>query len=292
MPEPLQDDWVQWLLHRRYGGDPEQQQRELEYLLPLRDRILHNARIAANDVVLDVGTGDGLVAVGALTQVGEHGRVILSDISQACIAYCQALVQQLGVTERCQLLCTSADDLTALESASVDVITTRSVLLFVAAKQQAFQEFYRVLRPNGRLSIYEPINRYFGIPGPPGYDMTPIQDIWDKIMTLYEHIQPPDTNPMLTFDERDLLAYAEQAGFGEIHLELQVRIMPIPPLRWDVWVQSAPHPMLPTLEEAMHEALTPEESARCVAHLRPLMEAGQGTWRDAVAYLWAVKHTR
>jgi hypothetical protein len=38
----------------------------------------------------------------------------------------------------------------------------------------------------------------------------------------------------------------------------------------------------------MQEALTPEEMARCVTHLRPLVEAGQGTWRDALAYLWPV----
>jgi arsenite methyltransferase len=215
--------------------------------------------------------------------------VILSDISQDCMAYCQDLVHQLGVAERCQLLCASADDLSALAATSVDVITTRSVLIFVAAKPRAFQEFYRVLKPNGRLSIFEPINRYFGIPGPPGYDIAPIQDIWHKISTLYERLQPADANPMVDFDERDLLTMAERAGFRETHLELQVRIMPLPPLRWDVWVRSSPHPLLPTLEEAMHEALTPAEIARCVTHLQPLMESGQGTWRDAVAYLWAVK---
>ena len=289
MPEPIRDHWAQWVLHRRHGGDAEQQQSNLEYLLPVRDHILQNARIAADDVVLDVGTGDGLIAFGALDQVGEQGRVILSDISQDCMAYCQDLVQQLGVAERCQLLCTSADDLTALAAAAVDVITTRSVLIFVAAKQRAFQEFYRVLKPNGRLSIFEPINRYFGIPGPPGYDIAPIQDIWHKISAVYERLQPSDANPMVDFDERDLLTMAERAGFRETHLELQVRIMPMPPLRWDVWVRSSPHPLLPTLEEAMHEALMPEEMARCVTHLQPLMESGQGTWRDAVAYLWAVK---
>jgi hypothetical protein len=39
----------------------------------------------------------------------------------------------------------------------------------------------------------------------------------------------------------------------------------------------------------MQEALTPEEIEQYVAHLRPSVEAGQGTWREAVAYLWAIK---
>ena len=290
MSEHPQDPWAQWILHSRHGGDLEQQKRDLEYLIPIRDKVLRHAKIAADDVVLDLGTGDGLMAFGALAQIGEHGRVILSDISQGCLEYCQSLVHHLGVTERCQFLRTSADDLTALQDASVDVITTRSVLIFVAAKQRAFQECYRVLKPNGRLTFFEPINRYFGIPGPPGYDVTPLQDLWPKIMAAYTRQQPPGADPMSDFDEHDLLTFAEQAGFRDIQLELQVRIMPMLPLCWDLWVQSAQHPLLPTLADVLQEALTPEERSRCIAHLRPLMESGQGTWRDAVAYLWAVKH--
>jgi arsenite methyltransferase len=85
MAEPIRDLWAQWLLHRRHGDDAEQQQSDLEYLMPVRDHILQNAQIAADDVVLDVGTGDGLIAFGALAQLGEQGRVILSGISQDCM---------------------------------------------------------------------------------------------------------------------------------------------------------------------------------------------------------------
>jgi len=41
------------------------------------------------------------------------------------------------------------------------VVTTRSVLIFVQHKHAAFREFHRVLRPGGRVSIFEPINNYF-----------------------------------------------------------------------------------------------------------------------------------
>ena len=66
--------------------------------------------------------------------------------------------------------------------------------------------------------------------------------------------------------------------------------MPTPSLHWDLWVRSAQHPLLPTLADVLQEALTPEERSRYIAHLRPLMESGQRTWRDAMAYLWAMKH--
>ena len=41
---------------------------------------------------------------------------------------------------------------------------------------------------------------------------------------LYESIQPPGDDPMLDFGERDLVRYAERAGFAEIDLELRVTV--------------------------------------------------------------------
>jgi len=59
----------------------------------------------------------------------------------------------------------SADQLDAIEDASVDVVTARSVLIYLDDKQPAFTEMFRVLKPGGRISLFEPINR-FGSPGP------------------------------------------------------------------------------------------------------------------------------
>jgi arsenite methyltransferase len=39
-------------------------------------------------------------------------------------------------------------------------VTTRSVLIYVEDRRAAFAEFFRVLRLGGRLSIFEPINRF------------------------------------------------------------------------------------------------------------------------------------
>ena len=286
-----QDMWSQWLLHRRYGGDPQRMESVLAYLYPVRDKVLSHARLAEGETLLDVGCGDGLIAFGALTSV-ETSQVIFSDISQYLLQQAQVAAQEFGMLDRCRFLLAPADDLSALDDASVDAVTTRSVLIYVSAKQQVFDEFYRVLRRRGRLSIFEPINR-FGHSDQPhtlwGYDVSPVGEIAQKVRTVYQSLQPSDTDPMLDFDERNLIVFAERAGFREIHLELQIEITPPSGGHWESFLRTAGNPKIPTLEEAMQQALTPDEADRLVAHLRPLVESKQGIHKSAISDLWATK---
>jgi arsenite methyltransferase len=301
MTSNTQDQWAQWLLHRRFGGDLRHGQALLKELAVWRDRILERATIAEGETVLDMGCGDGLIAFGALDRVGEEGLVIFSDISQDLLDHCRSLAETLQVLDRCRFVRASADDLAALAPGSVDVVTTRSVLIYVQAKQQALHEFFRVLKPGGRLSIFEPINR-FCYPEPPhrflGYDVTPIEEIAGKVRVVFERIHEPASSPLLNFDERDLLTYAERAGFAEIHLELQATIKQPQPLvsnseasrpKWETLLKSSGNPLDPTLEEAMAQVLSPHEAEQFTTYLRPLVERVHGYERLAVVYLWAVK---
>jgi hypothetical protein len=75
-----------------------------------------------------------------------------------------------------------------------------------------------------------------------------------------------------------------------MHLELQIDVAPSTfPTDWETLLHTAPNPKLPTLEEAMREALTVEETEQFSAHLRPLVETEQPIQHAALAYLWAVK---
>ncbi len=235
---------------------------------------------------------------GGIDSVGKQGKVMFSDISQDLLDHCRTLAQQMDVLDRCQFLHASAEDLGAVASQSVDVVTTRSVLIYFEKKPQAFQHFSRALRPNGRLSIFEPINR-FAYPEPPhrffGYEVSPVMNLTQKVVAAYGQ---PDCDPMMDFDERDLFTFAEQAGFSEVHLELQTTVMPgtreeeveDEPHRWETFLKSSPNPLVPTFEEAMQRALTSDEGEQLTAYLRPLVEKKQGEERSSVAYLWAVKH--
>lgn len=292
MSDQSRDRWATWLLERRHGGDPEQHRRVLDRVGRIRDRVLDQAKIETGNTVLDVGTGDGLIAFGALERVGGNGTAIFSDISADLLDHGRALATEMGVLDRCRFIQAHADDLAGIADESVDVVTTRSVLAYVPDKARALREFARVLRGGGRISLYEPINRHC-YPEPvdqlDGYDVAAVQAEADKIKAFLANAEPAHPNPMIDFDERDLLRHAERAGFDERHLELRLDIAPHQPSDWTTFLRAAPNPLTPTLEQAMTTALIPEERARFTVHLRPLVERGDGTFAVAVAYLWGTK---
>src|SRR5512141_135669 len=142
MTDSQKDIWHQWLLERRFGGDLTRMKMVTDYLYPIRDKVLSHVHLEENDTLLDVGCGDGLISFGALEKF-ESCRVIFSDISDDLLRHVENLAQQINVHERCQFVHASADDLSPLADESVDAVTTRSVLIYVSAKQKAFDEFYR-----------------------------------------------------------------------------------------------------------------------------------------------------
>ena len=262
----------------------------LEKLAGTRDRVLDGARLAEGETLIDVGCGEGLIAFGALERGAGH--VVFADISEDLLSFCRDTADALGLAERCSFVQAGADELEGVADASVDVLATRSVLIYVAAKQRAFEEFFRVLRPGGRIAIWEPINS-FGLEERmrdafwsfPGNGLT---DLAERVRRVFEEIQPPD-DPMLDFDERDLIRFAEEAGFYPIELELKAEIRPTEPIAWHVFANSSGNPKIPTFAEAMDVALTPAERERVTEHLRPLVEEGKGVWRMAHALLKATK---
>jgi arsenite methyltransferase len=286
------DRWHQWLTDVRFGGDPAVREHVLtEFLYPVRETVLDKAKLQSGDTVLDVGAGDGLIAFGALERIGPSGRVVFSDISQDLLDHCRAAAAAEGLLDRCRFVLASADSLADIADASVDVITTRSVLIYVKDKAAALREFCRTLRPGGRISVFEPINVLMRDPDRfLGYDITPVKPLAAKLSALYESIQPPGDDPMLDFDDRDLVRHAEQAGFATINLELRVTVKNGKyPVSWERALRMSGNPLVPPLGEALDRVLSPREVTEFTAYLKPLVESGTRRERTAVAYLTAAK---
>jgi SAM-dependent methyltransferase len=260
-----------------------------EELVPVREKVLDRSALAEGETLLDVGCGEGMIGFGAF-ELGA-GHVVFSDISDDLLDFCREAAEALGVSERCSFVKAGAVDLAGIDDQSVDVVTTRSVLIYVPEKARAFREFFRVLCPGGRFSCFEPINR-FGMDerreGFWGYPADGVSDLAKRVEQIYGEIQPPG-DPMLDFDERDLIRLSEEAGFFPIELELQAEIRSTEPRPWQAFLNHSGNPKIPTVAEAMERALTPEERERFSAHLRPVVEEGKGVWRMAHAYLRAVK---
>jgi arsenite methyltransferase len=285
------DRWHRWLLDVRHGGDPGYREQVLSVLNPVRDEVLDRATLRPDDTLLDVGTGDGLIAFGALERLGPGGRVIFSDVSGDLLDHCRAAAAEAGELSRCDFVLAPADNLAAIPDSSVDVVTTRSVLIYVADKAAAFAEFRRVLRPGGRISLFEPINvltqecssRLFF-----GYDVSAVPEIAAKLSAQFAALQPPGVDPMLDFDDRDLVRLTEQAGFADVRLDLRVTLKKRKAAApWDRFLRQSGNPNLPPLGEMLQRALSSAELGAFTAHLRPLVEAGLGEDRMAVAYLTA-----
>jgi SAM-dependent methyltransferase len=213
--------------------------------------------------------------------------VIFVDVSGDLLDFCREAARALGVLDRCRFVDASADDLGAIDNGSVDVVTTRSVLVYASRKREALGEFARVLRAGGRITLLEPINRFALRDADTwaGYDLGPLGGVGRKVRAVYEALQPRESDPMLDFDERDLVLLAEEAGFFPIRLDLEAVIEATEPRTWDGFLNSSGNPSIPTLAEA----LTPDEREDLVAHLRPQVEQGLGQWRMAGAYLAATK---
>jgi hypothetical protein len=149
-----------------------------------------------------------------------------------------------------------------------------------------------VLRQGGALSIFEPISR-FAFPEPPdrfeGYDVTPVADLAAKLMRFYYRIQPLETDPMIDFDERDLVRLAEDAGFQRIGLELKIQVIRGRRGDWDQFLNSAPNPLSLSLQEAVDRALSPEEAATFIDYMKSAFDNNDVSHRSAMAYFVGVK---
>jgi arsenite methyltransferase len=128
-----------------------------------------------------------------------------------------------------------------------------------------------------------------------GYDLGPVRPIAAKLSAYYTAVAAAagpagGGDPLLSFDDWDLLDLAEAAGFSQIHLEVRVDVQaPRAPCRWDRFLRMAPNPLLPTFGQVLGQALNHDEAGQLTSYLRPLVESGRGRRRQALAGLAAIK---
>ncbi len=250
--------------------------------------------------LVDVGTGDGLVAFRAIDRIGPSLQTILIDISSTLLEHAEATAIQCGVRAQCTFTQCSAEALEGIGNASVDAVTTRAVLAYLPDKLAVLREFYRVVKPGGRISIAEPICRDDALDVvalkktvdalPAGTD-----DHISRLLYRWKITHLPGTdegiaaNPVTNYNERDLVRYAMDAGFTDIHMEFHIDVGPSPTTSWDVLLKNPPFPWAPPLGELLYNTFTREEAQRIEQALRPLLTSGQQSFAIRTAFLSATR---
>ncbi len=116
-----------------------------------RLRTLVALALSHGESVLDAGCGTGLLLEQEALAVGSEGRAEGVDFSDDMLAHARARCDGL---EQVKLQQGSIETL-PFEDASFDALSCTQTLLYVKDMDKALTEFYRLLKPSGRIAIVE-----------------------------------------------------------------------------------------------------------------------------------------
>jgi arsenite methyltransferase len=277
-------DWAEWLSKTRFAGMTDAEREEaLRGLAATRERVLAGAKLGPGDDVLDLGAGTGLLTFGALDRIGD-GWVFAIDPSASAL---EELLRAAHEARAPGVMYLVGDAETIpLPDASVDVCVTRSVLMYVDDLETTAAELHRVLRPGGRVSLYEPVNRR-GTYIATTVDWSPLgADLAGRVRAEWD--EHAATSPLMRLDERELAHALERAGFVDVEVDLEEleETWTVDARTADARLDAIGAAGATSLRRRWQDAFAPDEVDALVAHLHGL--AGRTlTFRRPQAWITA-----
>jgi len=157
------------------------------------------AQIKEGDTVIDLGSGAGNDAFVARRIVGEKGRVIGIDFTEAMIARARENAEKLGYNN----VEFRQGDIESMPVTAnkADVIVSNCVLNLVPNKHKVFSEIYRVLKPGGHFSISDIV-----LEGP-------LPEKWKEVAELYAGCVSG------AIQKNEYLGIIDEAGFKNMTIQ-------------------------------------------------------------------------
>ena len=146
---------IQGYWNHRYTGYSKVNQKELEGIQRERWKEQLKRLLSGNQTlkVLDIGTGPGFFTT-ILEELG-YTTITGIDVSNKMLEVAKENIQKYGKEHSSiQLMQMDAQKL-EFDSESFDIIVSRNVTWNLEKPQQAYSEWLRVLKPNGRLFIFD-----------------------------------------------------------------------------------------------------------------------------------------
>lgn len=217
--EEICKNWSTWLKKTRFSYmDEVQVSQTLNWLLSIKDKVLDLAELKKGQKIADFGCGQGLLAFGVLERLGDSVELIFSDKFEDCLAECKKILAELNVSSNAKFL---QADIAKIDLADnyLDCALTRSVLVHVVDKQSAFNELYRVVKPEGLYCAFEPIisqnTRYYELLTPDS-----VSDYFDFKKAETDFMSNPD-DPLVNFNAQSLDDNLYTAGFSDVLINVE-----------------------------------------------------------------------
>ncbi len=127
-------------------------------LLPLRNiflspkQLIKRLELKENLTVLELGPGPGYFSIPVARKL-KNGRLILADIQQEMLGYAKKRIEKRKLDNVEYYLCNGKTF--NFNNNSFDIIYMVTVIGEVENKNEYIKEFYRMLKPDGILSISE-----------------------------------------------------------------------------------------------------------------------------------------